>query len=314
VRLGRLSFVVSKLEPYGMGELYQKYLELKDKLTKEGIFAEEYKIPLPRYARKVGVVTSSTGAVIHDIINVTKRKNSYTDIVLYPVKVQGEGAEKEVAAGIVELDRLEGIDVIIVARGGGSFEDLSAYNTEIVARAVFACKKPIISAVGHETDFSLCDFAADMRAPTPTAGADLAVFDYREFVYKQQVKLNGMLQSIVTKYDRQVYHIRSTVDAMLNNIDDRCTDAVYHVKDVCKKFNDGIDKKLTNIQNLVEKKLSMIELQNPMAIIKRGYSKVTKDGLSISSVKSVSLGDELENVLSDGKILATVKKIIVEEK
>jgi len=313
VRLGKLSFVVSKLEPYGMGELYQKYLELKEKLTREGLFAEEYKIPIPRYAKRIGVVTSATGAVIHDIINVTRRKNPYTDIVLYPVKVQGEGAENDVACGIVELDKRADIDVIIVARGGGSFEDLAAYNTEVVARAVFACHKPIISAVGHETDFSLCDFAADMRAPTPTAGADLAVFNYVDFSSKQYIKLKNMLQSISIKYDKYIYHVKTAVGDMVNIIQNRNRDAIYRIKSICKRHCDAIDKKLLATNSLLEKKASMIELQNPMGIIKRGYSRVTKNGNTITSVNNVEIGDELINTLHDGKIITTVQKVITEE-
>ena len=171
VKSGRLNFIVSKVQAYGLGELYQRFLMLKEKLESEGLFREEIKKPIPQFSKRIGVVTSETGAVIRDIINVTKSKNPYTDIVLYPSKVQGVGAENELAKGIEYFNTREDIDVIIVGRGGGSLEDLAPFNTEKVVKGIYASNLPIISAVGHETDFTLCDFAADMRAPTPSAAA-----------------------------------------------------------------------------------------------------------------------------------------------
>ncbi|MEG1805384.1 MAG: exodeoxyribonuclease VII large subunit, partial [Clostridia bacterium] len=188
VKGGTLTLKVNKMTPQGLGELYIKFLELKERLAKEGLFDESHKIAIPVNPKRIGVVTSRTGAVIQDIINVTSRRNPYTDIVLFPVKVQGENAEIEIARGVTKLDEAKIVDVIIVGRGGGSMEDLQAFNTEIVARAVYNCQTPIISAVGHETDFSLCDFASDLRAPTPSAAAEQSTIDLvselRNFVFK----------------------------------------------------------------------------------------------------------------------------------
>ena len=172
---GRLSFNAYSIMPYGKGMLYEKFLQLKAKLENLGYFAQERKKPIPARVRRIGVVSSPTGAVIRDIIDVTTRRNDTIDVVLYPVKVQGVGAENEIATGINFFSNYD-VDVVIVARGGGSMEDLEPFNTEIVANATFNCKKPIVSAVGHETDFTIIDFVSDLRAPTPSAGAELVAW------------------------------------------------------------------------------------------------------------------------------------------
>ena len=176
-KTGKMSFVARRVEEIGKGALYLKYLELKEKLEKEGIFDVSFKKQLPAYANKIGVVTSETGAVLHDIMTIARSKNPKTDFVLFPAKVQGEGAERTIVDGINYFSSSD-VDVVIVARGGGSFEDLAPFNTEEVARAIFACKVPIVSAVGHETDVSISDFAADLRCPTPTAASETCVFNY----------------------------------------------------------------------------------------------------------------------------------------
>ena len=175
IKGGKLSFNAYKIEQYGKGLLYEKFLELKNKLEKLGYFDIEHKKPLPERVKRIGVVTSSTGAVIQDIIDVTTRRNNSVDIVIYPVKVQGVGAEIEISKAIDFFSNYDKIDVVIVARGGGSLEDLSPFNTEIVATATYNCKKPIVSAVGHETDYTIIDFVSDLRAPTPSAAAELVV-------------------------------------------------------------------------------------------------------------------------------------------
>ena len=174
---GKLSFNAYSIMPYGKGLLYEKFLELKARLEAKGMFAIEHKKDIPTRVKRIGVVSSPTGAVIRDIIDVTHRRNDTIDIVLYPVRVQGVGAEHEIATGIHFFSEYPDVDVIIVARGGGSIEDLEPFNTEIVANAVFDCKKPLVSAVGHETDFTIIDFVADLRAPTPSAAAELVAWD-----------------------------------------------------------------------------------------------------------------------------------------
>lgn len=310
VKLGKLSFVVSKLEPYGMGELYKKYLELKQRLESEGIFNEEYKKQLPRFACKVGVVTSQTGAVIHDIINVTKRKNPFTDIVLYPCKVQGEGADRDIANGIRTLDKRNDIDVIIVARGGGSFEDLSAYNTEIVARSVFECKKPIISAVGHETDFSLSDFASDMRAPTPSVGAELAVFDYYDFIQKIKNKIKTMFLTTKNIYEKRIFEVKSDISKMVSCLQDKSAKNEYKVKSLCRDIMENVDKKYNTNERMFEKLSLIIENLNPMKLICRGFSKITVNGSNVKSIDDIKENDEIRNVIYDGEIISIVKNKI----
>ena len=179
-RDGRYQLYAREITRAGIGELYQRYEALKRELEEMGMFAEEYKKPVPRYATRIGVVTAPTGAAIQDIRNISARRNPYVQLILYPALVQGEGAADSIAQGIRTLDAM-GLDVLIVGRGGGSIEDLWAFNEEVVARAVFACATPVISAVGHEVDTTIIDYVADMRAPTPSAAAELAVFDIRSF-------------------------------------------------------------------------------------------------------------------------------------
>ena len=308
-RLGKLSFVASKLEPYGMGELYKKYLELKEKLQKEGLFDEVYKIALPKFAKRVGVITSETGAVIHDIINVTRRKNPFTDIVLYPVKVQGEGADKEIAKAIAEMDKREDLDVLIVARGGGSFEDLAPFNTEIVARSVFACNKPIISAVGHETDFSLCDFVADMRAPTPSVGAELAVFDYAGIKEKISKNIKRLNVSLVASYDKYIAKLKQYLLSMMSQIENKNTKTISQIRKSLSFVSEVVQKKQTQLETKTQNLAVAIDKQNPMRLIQKGYSKLSADGKVIVSVQSLKPKTKLTNTLLDGEVVSEVIEI-----
>ena len=223
VKLGKLSFVASKVEPYGMGQLYKQFLELKERLEKEGIFDQSKKKQLPKYVNKIGVVTSETGAVIRDIYNVTRSKNPYTDILVYPSRVQGVGAEDEIVEGIKFFNTLNDVDVIIVARGGGSFEDLAPFNTEKVARAVFESELPVISAVGHETDFTLIDFASDLRTPTPSVAAEVAVynfFDEVQYLTTLQLSIDKFATKIVTdKKESVTNYVNSILKTIKSKLD-----------------------------------------------------------------------------------------------
>ena len=189
-RDGRYQLYAKEITLEGAGALYERFLALKQELEDMGMFAPEYKQPIPKYIKRLGVVTAPTGAAIQDIRNISLRRNPYLQIILYPALVQGEGAAKSIVKGIQMLDQA-GVDVIIVGRGGGSIEDLWAFNEEIVARAIFECHTPVISAVGHETDFTIADFVADLRAPTPSAAAELAVDDYA-----------GVVQAVGSMWER----------------------------------------------------------------------------------------------------------------
>lgn len=309
VRLGRLSFVASKVEPYGMGELYKKFLELKARLESEGLFDERRKKELPKYAHKIGVVTSETGAVIRDIYHVTKKKNPFTDILVYPAKVQGVGAENEIAEGIEFLDKNTDVDVIIVARGGGSFEDLAPFNTEKVARAIFASNKPIISAVGHETDFSISDFASDFRAPTPSVGAEVAVFDYFE-----------ELQCLEDKRERLKKAVDRLLEQRINNVQSEVSQIVLNVSNMVNVEHKTLENKLdlieNKVENIVENKaknlnilVAKLEKSNPLSILKSGYSKLEKDNKVVSSIKDVKIGQTISNSVVDGEIESMITNI-----
>lgn len=286
VKGGKLNFNVVKVEPFGIGELFKKFLEIKERLTQEGLFDEDKKKVLPKDVKKIGVVTSEIGAVIQDIINVTTRRNKAVNIVLYPVRVQGEGADKEIIEGIKFFDNYD-VDVIIVARGGGSFEDLMPFNSELLAKTVYDCNKPVVSAVGHETDFTIIDFVSDLRAPTPSAAAELVVAEKRE-----------KMVDILSKYDRiaAVLIFKATEsDNILKNLR----------KDLEVSVKNIINDKEYSI-NLVS---GMLNKLNPTKLIERGFAKIEKQGKGITKIDQLSLQDNLEIYLKDGKITTEVKKL-----
>lgn len=308
VKLGRLSFVASKVEPYGMGELYKKFLELKANLEAEGLFDESKKKPIPKYANTIGVVTSETGAVIRDIYHVTRKKNPFTNILVYPAKVQGEGAEREIVKGIEYFNKANNVDVIIVARGGGSFEDLSPFNTELVARAAFGSSLPIISAIGHETDFSILDFASDLRAPTPSVAAELAVFDYyNEVQYLDDVK-NSLSKKVIDILQVEKNKLINCQDAMLKTIQNKL---ILASKD-CENIKSNLSVIMTNYLDRNKHKLDQIvtklEKSNPLTILKSGYAKVLKEGKSVS-INEILVGDILETKVNEGTIYSKVEKV-----
>ncbi len=205
-RDGRYQLYAREIRRDGVGDLYERFQKLRDELEDMGLFSKEYKQPIPRYARTVGIVTASTGAAIRDIMNIAARRNPYVQLVLFPALVQGENAKYSIVRGIQTLDRM-GLDVIIVGRGGGSIEDLWAFNEEMVAQAIFDCRTPIISAVGHETDVTIADYVADMRAPTPSAAAELAVFDHRQFVERVQVIREALIRGMDRSLERKKYRV-----------------------------------------------------------------------------------------------------------
>lgn len=309
VKSGRLNFVVAKAEAYGLGALYQKFLELKAKLEKEGYFSETIKKPIPKFAKRLGVVTSETGAVIRDIIHVTKSKNPYTDIVVYPSKVQGIGAEDEIASGIEYFNTRNDIDVIIVARGGGSASDLEPFNTEKIVHAIYNSNLPVISAVGHETDFTLCDFAADIRVPTPSVAAEVAVFNYKEQV--ENIRLlaenNSYLASrLLLNKKQQVIAVGSESAYKLKlKLGENSSLVLSNAKDISSKVKQIFERKKSKFEVL----FNVLSKQNPLEILKSGYSVIEKDKKKIVSVKNLSVGDEILVTVNDGDFLAKVTEI-----
>ena len=309
VKGGKFSFNVTAIAPYGRGYLYEKFLQMKSKLEKEGLFDASHKKPIPTRCRRVGVVTSSQGAVIQDIINVTTRRNDTIDIVLYPVKVQGIGAEQEIVKGINFFSNYDKVDCVIVARGGGSLEDLQPFNTEEVGRAVYNCKKPIISAVGHETDFTICDFCSDLRVPTPSAAAETIAWEKKIFV-----------DSVISIIDYAGMKLGETLDNVNKNLILMHNRMNRTISYACDKYSlstkNAIDTSYLRLQNTFEiarnkvsEALSRFEIYNPKKFLELGYSKVyNKNGQVVSSKNDVAINDEISIDFVDGKIRAQVKE------
>ncbi len=305
-RDGQYQLNVFEMNEDGFGNLYLKFEELKQKLQNEGLFDEKYKKPIPVYSKKIGVVTSPTGAVIKDIINVSRRRFPQISILLAPVSVQGVDAPRSICAGLTLLDQRDDIDVIIVGRGGGSMEDLWCFNDENVVRTIFACKKPVISAVGHETDFTLSDFVADLRAPTPSAAAELAVFDYYDTLLdidNFQDKLNRIIDSkvILLKSKMQEYsacfddpmHIVDAYESKLEMLTDKLI------------LGAAFDKQEALLSNLISK----LDALSPLKVLARGYSLVTKEGKIIKESKNVVKGDIVSIKVNKGEFEAEVTKV-----
>lgn len=298
---GRLSFNAVSIMPYGKGLLYEKFLKLKAELEEKGYFSPEHKKPVPKYIKRVGVVSSETGAVIRDIINVTHRRNDLIDIVLFPVKVQGLGAEREIAKGIDFFSVYDKVDVVIVARGGGSLEDLEPFNTEIVANATYNCKKPIISAVGHETDFTIIDFVADLRASTPSVAAELVAWDKALEIENVYGFLSGLDRSINAKMNNIRMNLSYNLEKMHSSM-----------KDIVGKFDANLNKniaKFSILESLLDKQINTVEKLelrlenfNPKKIANMGYSKVLQNGKVVSSIKNLSKEEPMTISMIDGNI------------
>lgn len=297
---GKLSFNANHIAPYGKGLLYEKFLKLKEDLEKRGYFKLEHKKPIPERVNKIGVVTSSTGAVIQDIINVTKRRNKTVNIVLYPVKVQGVGAETEIANGINFFSDYD-VDAIIVARGGGSAEDLQPFNTEIVATATYNCKKPIVSAVGHETDFTIIDFVSDLRAPTPSAAAECVVNLLDDDLNQIDAYLNFFYDAVSNKLMRIEKDSNSLIDKMFYASKNKVLEIDNLINQFNVQINHSILNKTTNITHSVDVLKNRLEALNPYVPLKKGYVKVESDGMVVRSYKQVKKNKEYNLIFSDGK-------------
>ncbi len=304
---GRFNFVVSKIEPYGEGLLYQRFVELKTKLEREGLFDTTHKKQIPTSIKRIGVVTSKDGAVLQDIKNVTWRRNPSLDIVLYDTKVQGKGAENEIAAGINFFSDYDGVDVVIVARGGGSLEDLSAYNTEIVARATFNCQKPIVSAVGHETDFTIIDFVSDLRAPTPSAAAELLTKDTKNLylsLKKDMARLSRLLDDFVADKNLQ---FQSSKKLLLAYMQDFAADNKTKFDRLCSTLSAKIENFVTKCDYDLKLKLAKLDKLNPLDILRLGYAKIEQSGRAISKISDLKDEEFVINMI-DGQIYAKKKE------
>lgn len=284
---GKLNFNAVDIKLFGEGDIYKRFLELKNRLEKEGLFDIAHKLPMPKKIQRIGVVTSETGAVIHDIINIVKRRNAQQDIVLYPIKVQGIGADFEIAKGINFFSSYQNVDAIIVARGGGSDEDLQNFNSEIVARAVYNCKKFTVSAVGHETDFTICDYVADLRAPTPSAAAELLTKDGTE----RKSNLSLLIGNIRNGIEHRIYAETNNLEQIINKIDGT-------MQTVMSAKNQELA--------IIYQKLKGL---NPIETLKRGYAKIECEGKTIDSKFLLSKDQSIDVIFADGRVKAVVKDV-----
>lgn len=309
-RDGAYQLYINEIEIEGIGNLYIEFNKLKEKLKKEGLFDTKYKKEIPKMPRSIGVITSPTGAVIRDIINVTKRRFPKVDIKLYPVNVQGDKSASDICEGIEFFNRMENVDTIIVGRGGGSLEELWSFNEEIVAREIFKSKIPIISAVGHETDFTICDFVSDMRAPTPSAAAEIATPDLSEIYYKLNTIRNRMNRSLNNQVILDNEKLNNTFDKINNYMKNYIVrDKVIQLDQIYDKIKLRLEQKLETSKEKLSKKAALLHNLSPLATISRGYSIVEKNGQVINSIEEVNITDDINITLTDGSLECNVNKI-----
>ena len=304
IKGGRLNFNIIRLEKVGLGELYEQFLKLKDKLQHEGLFDEHHKKKIPSEIKRIGVITSKEGAVIQDIKNVAWRRNPMVDIILYNTKVQGLNAENEIAHAIEVMGKYDKIDVIVVARGGGSLEDLWAYNTEVVARATYNCTKPIVSAVGHETDYTIIDFVSDLRAPTPSAAAELLTFDLSgkraemwgmfELLYSEVKKI---INKNINSFNMINYKLFNVIEKRLVKEENNFNNKKYDFLNSCESF---INQQYYDL-GLIETTIKNID---PKKILSQGYAKIEQNNISVSSLAQLNKDNDLTINFIDGKIKA----------
>ena len=300
------------VEEVGRGNLYEQFLALKEKLSKEGLFNSELKKPIPKFPKNIGVVTAKNGAAIRDILNTLRRRYRIANIYFYPAKVQGIGASDEIALGVKYLDSLDFIDTIIVGRGGGSFEDLNAFNDENLIRTIFNCKKPVISAVGHEIDTMLTDYVADKRAATPTAGAELSsvsMDEIKEFLNQAEKKLNKNILEEIFAEKVQLEHFKKELEYY--NPANRITTLKENLENLKKSLDEKIVSIFKYNKQLLDFKRQSLEIINPNSILDRGYSIIYNDKNEIvKDIKTVNVGDSLKLKVSNGEIISNVKEII----
>ena len=309
-RDGTYQLYAREIKLEGAGALYEKYLALIEELEDMGMFAPEYKKAIPRYAKRIGVVTAPTGAAVRDIMNISARRNPYVQLLLYPAQVQGEGAKESIVRGIRMLET-KNVDVIIVGRGGGSIEDLWAFNDECVARAIFDCQVPVISAVGHETDVTIADYVADLRAPTPSAAAELAVWDYRQlqgYLDECRLRMNRSMTGTI-----RINRLRlKELDVRLSYLHPR-----HKLQDQQQRLIELEEELRTLMRDRVKEARHRLAIQieklnglSPVRKLNQGFAYVEEaDGGVVKSIRQVEMGDELTVYVTDGLIRTSVKAV-----
>ena len=307
-RDGKYQLYAKEIILDGAGLLYERFEALKRELGEMGMFAEEYKQSIPKFAKRIGIVTAPTGAAIRDIMNISTRRNPYVQLILYPALVQGDGAAESIVKGIQMLDK-QGVDVIIVGRGGGSMEDLWAFNEEIVARAIFDCRTPIISAVGHETDTTIADYVADMRAPTPSAAAELAVFEYRaleNFLDEKRLKLKRTLYQKIQLERMKLERYRVKMNYLHPRT--KLQKQQQRSVDIEQRMRSAMDVKLGMAKQRLAIKIEQMKGLSPLAKLNQGFSYVTSESQKVvKSVEHVNVNDNLTIYVTDGIVKAKVE-------
>ena len=303
---GSYQLYIEEMIPDGVGELYIAYEQLKKRLEEEGLFRDEHKKPIPQFPEKVGVITAATGAAVRDIINVITRRYPHAEIILYPSLVQGAGAASNISKGISYFNEHNMVDVIIAGRGGGSIEDLWAFNEEIVARSIFSSKIPIISAVGHETDFTIADFVADLRAPTPSAAAEIAVPSQLELVSRVMVDKSRITNAMIKRIDAERKKLKSL---KVKNPKDTIMDSYQKVDNLYKQVEKNFMIKLMWGKDQLGTLAAKLDALSPLKVMARGYAiPMDDEGNVIRYAKDMEPGMEFNLKLSDGEKECIVKE------
>ena len=306
---GKYQIYAREIELDGAGNLYLQFEALKRELEEMGMFAPEYKKPIPKFVKTVGIVTAATGAAIQDIRNIASRRNPYVQLILYPALVQGEGAKESIVRGIQSLEQM-GVDVIIVGRGGGSIEDLWAFNEECVARAIFNCSIPIISAVGHEVDWTIADYVSDLRAPTPSAAAELAIFDYvstRQNLQERKLRLERSMRRSISMARQRLEHEKTKLRFLSPK--NRLNENRRRLLDYEEKISDRMTRILTQKRHELVLLANTLEGLSPVKKISSGYAFVENKGKSVKSIEQVQISDEILIHVRDGKMKAVVTEV-----
>lgn len=313
-RDGKYQLYAKEIILDGAGALYEKFEALKQELGEMGMFAEEYKQPIPKFARTIGIVTAPTGAAIRDIINVAGRRNPYVQLLLYPALVQGEGASASIAEGIAALEK-KGVDLIIVGRGGGSIEDLWAFNEEIVARAIFECRIPVISAVGHETDTTIADYAADLRAPTPSVAAELAVFEYETFLNEVEEYRIKIRKAIRQKAEWEKMKIgQYALQLKYLHPRNKLRDKQQRTVELEERFRQTMERKIDDEKRRFAFYIERMKGLSPLAKLNQGFAYIsTENGKVVKTIADTANGETLNVYVTDGVIKARVEDTHKEE-
>lgn len=308
---GEYQLYVDDMQPDGVGALSLAFEQLKKKLSQEGLFDEAHKKPIPPFPSKIGVATSNIGAAVEDIKNITARRYPLAEIIICPTVVQGENAPADIVRSIKMLDGFDGIDVIILGRGGGSAEDLWAFNSEEVARAVFACETPIVSAVGHETDFTICDFVSDLRAPTPSAAAELVCPDINKLYSDLSVKKNAL-----------DFYITNRIETLEQDLCDITQNGAFadaesffaayqdNLEVLSERLNDAFSFTIDDKENKFLNASARLEALSPLSVLMRGYCVASKNGKAVKSKKDIKKDDELTLRFADGRVDISVGEVL----